>query len=581
MSALWTGSHADERARPRRHERRGRLGRRRGAPPRRGLRRRRRHAPPLGLPRGPAGAEREPTAAAARPRTSTTRAAPPTRSVSPLHLRPARALRGARSSRPSSTPTSRARPRARAPPATAGSSSASSSGSPTGSGRGTSRRGTTRGSSEESAAHSSCAAGATPPRIRATSSTRPRRRSSPVSSSPWERARRRRSVRRPSREACRGPRRGRARSCASWAQRPTPTPRSSRRGGGPGQARGHRRRGGARARDARRDSPLHDRTAKGLGVASGKPAYVTQIDAASGRVHLGDEESLLSRGDGGRHGPRARGRASSCVRVRIRYRHDGVPAELSSCEGSRPAVRTLTVRFDEPVRAVTPGQVAVFYDGDRVLGGGKIRGHARSASVAHLWQDGSSAPSGAAATAAGAVVLAASGRAGLLRRRRERLRTGDARRPRTAGPATSISARTSSRPTRTTTRSRSASRTGSDYASFSDGLSILVDNVHEIRGDAPYSPSPAGTAAERVAAGRGDDARRAGHSAAQPGPRSRHRLSAAVLSPPRTSRSTRSSPSRSTRRGIATRRPPAPTSSGAMHRTARGSSRCPTPRRTR
>ncbi len=112
---------------------------------------------------------------------------------------------------------------------------------------------------------------------------------------------------------------------------------------------------------------------KGLGVASGKPAYVTQIDAASGRVHLGDEESLLSRAatvDDTVLAPEVE--LPRSVSVRIRYRHDGVPAELSSCEGSRPAVRTLTVRFDEPVRAVTPGQVAVFYDGDRVLGGGKI-----------------------------------------------------------------------------------------------------------------------------------------------------------------------------------------------------------------
>jgi tRNA-specific 2-thiouridylase len=54
------------------------------------------------------------------------------------------------------------------------------------------------------------------------------------------------------------------------------------------------------------------------------------------------------------------------ARVRVRYRHEGATADvLASATGARAV-------FDAPVRAVSRGQVAVFYDGDRVLGGGRI-----------------------------------------------------------------------------------------------------------------------------------------------------------------------------------------------------------------
>ena len=55
--------------------------------------------------------------------------------------------------------------------------------------------------------------------------------------------------------------------------------------------------------------------------------------------------------------------------VRVRHRHEGARAALETRGDG--AVR---VRFREPVRAVTPGQAAVFYDGDVVLGGGWIAG---------------------------------------------------------------------------------------------------------------------------------------------------------------------------------------------------------------
>jgi tRNA-specific 2-thiouridylase len=55
------------------------------------------------------------------------------------------------------------------------------------------------------------------------------------------------------------------------------------------------------------------------------------------------------------------------ARVRIRYRHAEAPASVRPLGGGR-----VEVVFDEPQRAITPGQAAVFYDGDACLGGGWI-----------------------------------------------------------------------------------------------------------------------------------------------------------------------------------------------------------------
>ncbi len=110
---------------------------------------------------------------------------------------------------------------------------------------------------------------------------------------------------------------------------------------------------------------------RGLGVALGRPAFVTRIDAESGTVHLGGEDTLRSRSADVVDVCLADGVALPLrAAVRVRYRHEGDPALVTaSASGERGAARVV---FDRPVRAVTRGQIAVFYDGDRVLGGGRI-----------------------------------------------------------------------------------------------------------------------------------------------------------------------------------------------------------------
>jgi tRNA-specific 2-thiouridylase len=59
--------------------------------------------------------------------------------------------------------------------------------------------------------------------------------------------------------------------------------------------------------------------------------------------------------------------------VRIRARHEGAPAVVERRGDPAAGAAGYIVRFASPVRAVSPGQVAVAYRGDRVLGGGTIR----------------------------------------------------------------------------------------------------------------------------------------------------------------------------------------------------------------
>ena len=129
---------------------------------------------------------------------------------------------------------------------------------------------------------------------------------------------------------------------------------------------------------------------KGLKIASPSPFYVLNIDPASHRVTVGADEELATR--------ELRANrvnwisipalaAPMRVKIKIRHRHEPAWATLepivpesstansaSSGAGKHPAqvdAQVLAI-FDEPQRAVTPGQSAVFYDGDEVVGGGWI-----------------------------------------------------------------------------------------------------------------------------------------------------------------------------------------------------------------
>jgi tRNA-specific 2-thiouridylase len=110
---------------------------------------------------------------------------------------------------------------------------------------------------------------------------------------------------------------------------------------------------------------------KGLGVSSPSPLYVLNIDPASHRVTVGADAELATRT------LRARNlnwisipalTTPMRVRAKIRHRHEPAWATLQTADVPDEVI----VTFDEPQRAVTPGQSAVFYDGDEVVGGGWI-----------------------------------------------------------------------------------------------------------------------------------------------------------------------------------------------------------------
>jgi tRNA-specific 2-thiouridylase len=110
---------------------------------------------------------------------------------------------------------------------------------------------------------------------------------------------------------------------------------------------------------------------RGLGIAAGEPLYVIATDARSQQVVVGRNDELL-RSRLAAHGVNwisvAPPAAPLRAQVKIRNKHAAAPATLHPT-GNPSRVE---VRFDEPQRAVTPGQAAVFYEGDLVLGGGWI-----------------------------------------------------------------------------------------------------------------------------------------------------------------------------------------------------------------
>jgi tRNA-uridine 2-sulfurtransferase len=109
---------------------------------------------------------------------------------------------------------------------------------------------------------------------------------------------------------------------------------------------------------------------KGLGVATGSPLYVIQINGADNKVVVGNDEELYSR--------TLRAKRVNLISIRelcepmrvtvkIRHRHEPASAMIEKTGNDE-----LIVSFDQPQRAITPGQAAVFYDRDIVVGGGWI-----------------------------------------------------------------------------------------------------------------------------------------------------------------------------------------------------------------
>ena len=109
---------------------------------------------------------------------------------------------------------------------------------------------------------------------------------------------------------------------------------------------------------------------KGLGVSSPSPLYVLNIDAASHRVTVGADQELATRTlRAGRLNWISIPELTAPMRVRAKIRHRHEPAWATLEPSGADEVKAT---FDEPQRAVTPGQSAVFYDGDEVVGGGWI-----------------------------------------------------------------------------------------------------------------------------------------------------------------------------------------------------------------
>jgi len=109
---------------------------------------------------------------------------------------------------------------------------------------------------------------------------------------------------------------------------------------------------------------------KHLGISVGAPIYVVGINAADNTVILGDESALFRTEATVADFNWISGEAPDApirCKAKTRYRQKEQPATASVC-----ADGTVKLVFDEPIRAITPGQAAVLYDGDVVLGGGTI-----------------------------------------------------------------------------------------------------------------------------------------------------------------------------------------------------------------
>ena len=109
---------------------------------------------------------------------------------------------------------------------------------------------------------------------------------------------------------------------------------------------------------------------RGLGLPDATPFYVVALESDGNRVVVGKRDDLLGRWLMVREPHWVAGlppRLPQEFEVRIRHRHRAAPADVDWEQEGR-----LVITFREPQRAITPGQFAVLYHGDRVVGGGEI-----------------------------------------------------------------------------------------------------------------------------------------------------------------------------------------------------------------
>ena len=122
-----------------------------------------------------------------------------------------------------------------------------------------------------------------------------------------------------------------------------------------------------------RHSGVHNYTIgqrKGLGFATGKPIYVLAIDPEQNRVVVGEDDALRSASfevQGVNWISIGEPAVPVRAQVKIRHKHDAAPARVEALPGSRARIT-----FEQPQRAITPGQAAAIYDDDIVLAGGWI-----------------------------------------------------------------------------------------------------------------------------------------------------------------------------------------------------------------
>ena len=111
---------------------------------------------------------------------------------------------------------------------------------------------------------------------------------------------------------------------------------------------------------------------KGIGIAAAEPLYVVKLDPVMNRVIVGNRESAVSAAClVGRMNWVSIAEPTTPIRaqVQVRYRSPAVPVNVIPLENNQ-----VKLVFDEPQFSITPGQAAVIYEGEIVLGGGIILG---------------------------------------------------------------------------------------------------------------------------------------------------------------------------------------------------------------